>query len=141
MPAPRTQEQQFVRFVQVDPYRIYQNTACLVWTGSLYKSGYGKLSTGHRGQCYAHRYAWSRVQGPIPDGLVLDHLCRNRRCCNVAHLELVTNAENIRRGRNLQSKKDYCKRGHPLHGDNVRVEKTGRRTCRTCERLRQQKGG
>jgi hypothetical protein len=49
-------------------------------------------------KCYSHRVYWERENGPIPEGLQIDHLCRNPGCVNPAHLELVTNAENTQRG-------------------------------------------
>lgn len=75
--------------------------SCWEWNGSLFAGGYGqysvRLETGERKNLYAHRVAYEMFVGPIPDGLVLDHLCRNRRCCRPDHLEPVTSAENTRR--------------------------------------------
>lgn len=72
-------------------------TACWVYIGSVSPEGYGRLNTR-----YAHRVAYERYVGAIPTGLHLDHLCRNRRCCNPEHLEPVTQAENVRRGANAR---------------------------------------
>lgn len=68
-------------------------TPCHIYQGSLNHAGYGRVFGGQ-----AHRVAWERVHGPIPEGLEPDHLCRVRACINVEHLELVTRAENCRRG-------------------------------------------
>jgi hypothetical protein len=73
-------------------------TDCILWTKSCYPSGYGQRRVAGR-QVLAHRYAYECARGPVPEGLELDHLCGNKRCVNVDHLEPVTHAENIRRGR------------------------------------------
>lgn len=71
------------------------STPCLIWQGSLNDRGYGMSSSG--GWRLAHKVQWETVHGPVPDGLELDHLCRQRDCVNPAHLEPVTHAENMRR--------------------------------------------
>lgn len=68
---------------------------CTQWTGWLSVDGYGKFKVGGK-STFAHRYAWERVNGPIPDGMVIDHACRNTACVNVKHLRLATQAENTR---------------------------------------------
>lgn len=85
----------------VDP-----DTGCWLWQGSLVQgSGYGRLCRD--GVSWpAHRYFFVRANGPIPDGLVLDHLCRVRHCVNPAHLEPVTHAENCRRGKQAKLTRD-----------------------------------
>lgn len=92
-------------------------SGCHVWTGNVSKNGYGKLF--HMGETLlAHRQAHIVYKGGIPDGLQVDHKCRNRLCINPDHLEAVTQRENIIRGEGLasvNSKKIICKRGHPLH--------------------------
>jgi len=72
-------------------------TSCWVWQHGKTPEGYGRKHTGGR-TVYAHRYYYERVNGPIPDGLEIDHLCRVRECVNPGHLEAVTTTENIRRG-------------------------------------------
>jgi 4-alpha-glucanotransferase len=67
---------------------------CIVWIGRHDNDGYGNFWTGNRTEG-AHRVAWKLVHGPIPAGLQVDHLCRNRACVNVAHLRVCTFRENI----------------------------------------------
>ena len=134
-------------------------SGCLIWSGRMNQSGYGQIgiSRNHAAELgigqtiLVHRLAWDLANGPVPDGLQLDHLCRNRSCINVAHLELVTPSQNVRRGdgpvlsalrlqarRALQREayKTHCKHGHALTPDNVYADKRGFRTCRECQRER-----
>lgn len=67
---------------------------CLIWTGTITKSGYGHISFDGK-HFRAHRYAWERVNGPIPDGKHIDHICHNKACVNVAHLRLATVRQNL----------------------------------------------
>jgi hypothetical protein len=80
--------------------------------------------------------------GEIPRGMTLDHICRNRDCCNPAHLEPVTVKENILRGDSLSARnarKTHCHRGHPLAGDNLSLPPSGGRKCKACGRERKRK--
>lgn len=101
---------------------------CWEWLGAKNSAGYARLAIG-RGHVRAHRFAFELLVGPIPEGLVLDHLCRNRGCVNPKHLEPVT-TENVRRG---EAVKTHCIRGHELTDENVYVKKNdGQRRCRLC---------
>lgn len=79
---------------------VDEASGCWVWTAARTSKGYGQFRIGPR-PVRAHRYAYTLLVGPIPDGLQLDHLCRNRLCVNPGHLEPVTNWENTLRGENF----------------------------------------
>jgi hypothetical protein len=113
-------------------------SACWVWTGSTNGKGAGvEYGVFSRPKMYAHRYAWERFKGPIPDGYVIDHLCRVRLCVNPDHLEPVPIAKNLKRGAhpNFRSHATgMCARGlHDLNNpDNVYLRADGRAFCRVC---------
>lgn len=115
---------------------------CVRYTGSLYRDGYGQARNQR-----AHRVAYELMVGPIPDGLVIDHVCHNRdltcdggrpcphrACVNPAHLEAVTYSENNRRG--AIGRRTECKNGHPFDETNtyIRPNTGGQRACRACNR-------
>lgn len=109
---------------------------CWRWLASLNDGGYGQIAIDGRPH-RAHRVAYELLRGAIPDGMVLDHLCRNRWCANPWHLEIVTNEENIRRGHwgeVYPEPATHCPSGHEYSDGNVRLAKDGTRRCRTCER-------
>lgn len=112
---------------------MYDDDACWPWKGAFDSHGYGsyRWSTRPLRQTMAHRIAFILVRGGVPDGLELDHLCRNTKCCNPRHLEPVTHAENIRRRSVAQTS---CKRGHEFTTENTRRRQGKGRECRTCVR-------
>lgn len=110
------------------------HTDCIEWEGHIDKDGYGRLNN----RTLAHRKAWEDANGPIPKGLVIDHLCRNRRCHNVNHLEVVTTKENVLRGVGptaQNARKTHCYRGHPFTPENTAKTATGR-GCIICRRAK-----
>ena len=119
------------------------NSGCWLWTGAATTRGYGTLwdvpIAGKRRSLQAHRYVYSMLAGPIPDGTEIDHLCRTHCCVNPAHLDPVPHAVNCRRGNvgiNSRSK-THCPHGHPYNDENTYVvPSTGERVCRTCKRRR-----
>jgi hypothetical protein len=109
---------------------------CWRWRACVGPDGYGRLMVQKR-PVGAHRIAYELLVGPIPAGLELDHLCRNRGCCNPAHLEPVTHRENALRGvgfGGINAKKTHCPHGHPYEGANVYRDANGERRCRECHR-------
>lgn len=108
---------------------------CWEWQGSLRSNdGYGDFH-----KVLAHRFAYESVIGKIPDGLVIDHLCRNHACCNPSHMEPVTIGENVRRGIRtpiqngaLQLARTHCPQGHPYDTNNTYITPTGARACKIC---------
>jgi len=122
---------------------------CLVWTGYYNpKSRYGTWSFWEDGGTkndLAHRLAWRLLVGPIPEGMVVDHGnpergCLNRGCGEPSHLELITQAENVRRrvghddGGDFHRKKTHCPHGHPYDEENTGYRKSGARYCKKCAR-------
>ena len=115
--------------------------ACWPWTASMLPSGYGHV------YWLGHFHNASRVAFIIANGdpgnpkLVVDHLCRNRACVNPAHLELVSNRENLLRspfGAGGRARRTHCPAGHAYDQANTEVSRRNQRHCRTCRRIRSQ---
>ena len=117
--------------VQPDP-----DSGCWVWTAAV-ANRYGQVSIGgkrHR----PHRLTYETLVGPIPEGLTIDHLCRNKLCVNPRHLEPVTTGENKRRWARLIT---HCPAGHEYTPKNTRVNARGHRNCLQCHRENRRSGG
>lgn len=124
--------------------RMMQPTGgCWNWTGPIGRSGYGIIGIPIEGgenrtkHISAHRFSYEHFVGPIPQGLQLDHLRRNRACVNPAHLEAVTRKENLLRGESFSgqnSRKTHCLQGHEFNKANTGIY-LGHRSCRECKKL------
>lgn len=117
--------------------RVQKTPNCWNWTGALNR-GYGSFLF-FRKRYSAHRFAFEQIIGKVRNGLILDHLCRNRKCVRPDHLEPVTNLENLLRGEGvgaLNLRKTHCKNGHQFAGVNliITLGRTGRkeRRCKIC---------
>lgn len=118
--------------------RVVTEGGCWEFTGTRDKNGYGFVSV-EGVQRRVHRFVYETIQGPIPAGMQLDHLCRNPPCFNPGHLEVVTPRENTLRGVSIQARnatKTHCLRGHPFAGENLLVSTGGERVCLACKRIR-----
>jgi hypothetical protein len=133
-PIGRDYEARFWSKVDMQP------GGCWEWTASRKNTGYGQFMKTTGNLVLAHRLAYELVHGSVPEGLHLDHLCRNRGCVNPAHLEPVTNRENTVRGMAGEVNaarmlaKTACKYGHPYTEANTRITPQGWRACRACAR-------
>ncbi|MBP1241736.1 hypothetical protein ABID92_000436 [Frigoribacterium sp. PvP120] len=114
--------------------KVDMGEGCWNWQASLLRNGYGQFHAP--GTTLAHRYSYELHHGAIPEGLVIDHLCRNRRCVRPSHLEAVPQAVNLQRGETLnaaESALTHCLRGHQFNESTTYLYR-GRRTCRPCRR-------
>jgi hypothetical protein len=134
-------------------------TPCREYDGFLNAKGYGRVNKRIDGRLvskYAHRLAWEQAYGPIPEGMMVMHLCDNTSCVEVSHLRLGTHADNMadmkakqrarwqenapgtwtpQPGPGRLSERDHCKHGHEYTPENTCIQpKTGWRSCRECRR-------
>jgi len=116
--------------------RYVERDGCWIWSGTIKSNGYGTFQRDGR-RLHAHRVFYEMFVGPIPVGLAIDHLCRNRACVNPFHLEPVTNRENLIRGTGfaaVHSRATACPSGHRYSATNTKVRR-GRRYCAACDRI------
>jgi hypothetical protein len=108
---------------------------CWVWAKGLDPDGYAVFR--YKGGQRAHRFIYEQMVKPIPKGLVIDHLCRNRACVRPDHLEVVTSRVNILRGEAppaINAAREVCSSGHELTDENTYIFPNGKRACRICRR-------
>jgi len=106
---------------------------CWVWSGALNANGYGNFRLPNEGSINAHRAAYKLLVGAVDDSLDIHHTCGMRCCVNPGHLVPVSKSEHSRHHRIAEPPREFCKRGHQLSGNNVRVYR-GARHCRACKR-------
>ena len=113
--------------------RITVVDGCWEWGAGKQSRGYGMCWNGEKA-VLAHRFSFEVHKGEIPEGLVIDHLCRNRSCVNPDHLEAVSQRENVRRGNSprLRAAQTHCKRGHEYTPENTHSW-GGSRACKSCK--------
>lgn len=115
---------------------ITDKNGCINFTG-MSKGGYGRINRYHK-PVYAHRFVYEQLVGKIPKGLVIDHLCRNRKCINIKHLEPVTDKINILRGTSppaMKAQQTHCKNGHEFTPENTYIHPKGKhRRCLICSK-------
>lgn len=127
---------------------------CIRWHLHIHENGYGQANIiGTSGKhMNAHRWVWIQANGPIPQGMVVDHIChseavakgecvggwecKHRACVNLKHLRLITQQENVMAGLHSIDNRSHCNQGHPFIKENIMVRKNGRRECAECNRIR-----
>jgi hypothetical protein len=133
-----------------DKVDLGTGVGCWMWTPPVNDEGYGTFWSGDQRMVPAHQWAYESLIGPVPAGMVLDHLChtlatdciggpqcQHRRCVNPAHLEPVTAGTNILRSHAPAAenrRKTHCVRGHEFTPENTYLRPSGGRNCRTCQR-------
>jgi len=130
--------QRFWSKVKISDTNSHNKIPCWEWTACKNSDGYGKFQINRKLE-YSHRLSYENKYGKIPQGLVINHLCRNRSCCNPEHLEQVTVKENNQKGLAgfvnglKQRAKKQCPQGHPYSKENTYVNPKGDRICKICK--------
>jgi len=132
----RSQEWAEIRFTEKDPrIEMVPESGCWVWMSVLGGDGYGQASLQYK-TGRAHRIFWQTKRGPIPEGMVLDHVCRVRSCVNPDHLRVVTNKENVlRNSRSLtaiNAAKTHCPKCGGQFARILSGKRQGKRICIPC---------
>lgn len=123
--------------------KVDKTSTCWNWTASLRSknSPYGNFKVLGKTKL-AHRISYELLVGTIPEGLTIDHTCKNTKCVNPSHMELVTLSENVRRAEvwkntnpgQVNRDKSYCPKGHPYDSINTYTTPSGKRDCKECRR-------
>lgn len=127
--------------VKVADTHFYNGTPCWEWTSNKTNDGYGRFHLNGKKEL-PHRVYYQDTKGKIPNGLELDHLCRNHACLNLEHLQAITHKENMKRGltgflSGLKNHlKTHCPHGHEYNEKNTYIQPSGSRMCRTCGKIK-----
>jgi hypothetical protein len=139
MPWIKKEEQRLWRESRILPPRvagrINKTEKCWEWNGNLTAKGYAQARIDMK-MYRVHKLLYEIKYGPVPEGMELDHTCRNKKCVNPDHLEAVTHAENLDRHFSL-----FCRKGHPRTSINTAISGQGWRYCLDCESIRTTKDG
>ena len=126
-------ERDYLRFWS----KVDKTDGCWLWTSSITSGGYGNFRMGASTR-YAHRLSYVAAKGVIPDGYVIDHLCRVRHCVNPKHLEAVPHKVNVQRGLSPYGLRTECRHGHDITIDGaVYTSPSGEKRCRLCSEARE----
>ena len=144
---PRKRKEPIQRFLS--RVLLDDDDRCWEWIGQKNQANYGRFASDMINSptrlVVAHKFCYEYFVGPVPKGLELDHLCRNRSCVNPSHLEPVTHSENVLRGaspelaRMRQRSKTHCRNGHEFTPENTYFRKDTFRNCRACAKDVQQR--
>jgi len=110
-------------------------TDCIESKKGITTNGYSRIRINNK-NIQAHRWVWELVNGQIPEGFVIDHICRNRKCVLPEHLRMITQQENIMAGLHNIDNRSNCNQGHPFVKENIMIRKSGKRECAECNRIR-----
>jgi len=113
-------------------------TECIESKRTITTNGYSRIFVDGK-NIQAHRWAWELINGKIPTGLVIDHICKNRKCVAIDHLRMVTQQENVMAGLHNIDNRTHCNQGHPFTKENIMVRRSGKRECAECNRVRARK--
>jgi hypothetical protein len=120
--------------------KVDKTETCWNWKGYLQPNGYAAYGS-KKNRDYAHRISYRLFKGEIPNGLDIDHLCRNRKCINPEHLEAVSRRINLLRGigfPSIEAAQTHCIHGHEFNQVNTNFN-SGKRKCRACDAERHRK--
>ncbi len=129
-----------------EKYQKGSSDECWQWLASTNEQGYGQIKADYglgNKKYYAHRVAFEKAKGPVPEGLVVDHICKNPGCVNSAHLRAVTKLENTMIGNGfyaVNGRKTHCDRGHLFSPENTVIRSDGgKRRCRICKNFQEKR--
>ena len=108
---------------------------CIESKKGITTNGYSRIRINGK-QIQAHRWVWELLSGPIDEGMVIDHMCSNRKCILPSHLRVISQQQNIMAGKHNIDNRNHCNQGHPFTKENIMIRKSGKRECAECNRIR-----